>query len=141
MLDRPSLTYPPSSFPEANNFFLKSTHPMISMLQSIFQNFPTNWNKNTSYQRIKWSQSYLRKIIYESAFIKLSLLIAEVITHLKSKDLDFGTRYQLDNLVAWDAPITAENGGNKGQCYCLWHVIVENTSIDVEVILYLLQLV
>ena len=83
MLERPSLTYPPSSFPEANNFFLKSTHPMISMLQSVFQYFPTNWNKNTSYQRIKWSQSYLRKIIYESAFIKLSLLIAEVITHLK----------------------------------------------------------
>ena len=51
-----------------------------------------------------------------------------------SKDLDFGTRYQLDNLVAWGAPIIAENVGNEGQCYCLWHVIIEKTCIDVEVI-------
>ena len=33
--------------------------------------------------------------------------------------LDFGTRSQVNNLVARNVSITAENVVNMGQCYCL----------------------
>ena len=79
--------------------FLKSTYAIILMLQFIFQNFPMNWNKELSYQRIKWSQSYLRKIIYLSKFVKLNLLIVEVVTHPRICR-DFEIRSQINNPVA-----------------------------------------
>ena len=33
--------------------------------------------------------------------------------------LDFGTRSQVNNLVARNVSVTAENVVNMGQCYCL----------------------
>ena len=35
------------------------------------------------------------------------------------QDLDFGTRFQVNNLVARNFSITAENKLNVGQYYCL----------------------
>ena len=36
--------------------FLQNTHLMTSMIQFVLQNFPTNWNKQTSYRHIKKSK-------------------------------------------------------------------------------------
>ena len=45
--------------------------------------------------------------------------------------LDFGTRSQVNNLVARNLSITTKNMGNIGQYYCLQYVphkILENTG-------------
>ena len=39
--------------------------------------------------------------------------------------LDFGTRYQVNNLVATNASIAVKNVVNMGQYYCLWYVLQE----------------
>ena len=46
------------------DFFAKYTCDDINdSIQFVFQNFPMNWNKRTSYINIRKSQSFLRKII------------------------------------------------------------------------------